>query len=208
MKKQLVLALLCLLPSAWALSQGDVAAMDKWLKPKTIFYHVEGAFSGKALISDPNGGAWADVTDRVAIDLEWDLRNGTLVHVLKIANSPTKTTNIRQGEPKCAPPAPMGPYEHWTVVEVANGPSGQPEMKVETTIPDVNVPQFCTGKPKLWKGRKIVRPEELVVVSPVMLTMPLGSSKDVKVSDDRRSVVTKKGDWTWTFTPSLTKPTA
>ncbi len=208
MKKQLLLVLTCLVSASPALPQGDVAAMDKWLKPKTIFYHVDGAFSGKALISDPNGGAWADVTDRVAIDLEWDLRNGKLVHVLKIENFPTKTTNVRQGDPKCKAPAPLGAYEHWTVLEIADGPSGQPEMKVETTIPDVNTPQFCTGKPKLWKGKKSVRPEELVVVSPVMLTMPLGNSKDVRVSDDRKSIVTRKGDWTWTFTPSLTKPAA
>ena len=68
MKKPLIAALLCLLPAGGALPQGDVAAMDKWLKPKTIFYHVDGAYSGKALVSDSNGGAWADVTDRVAFD--------------------------------------------------------------------------------------------------------------------------------------------
>jgi hypothetical protein len=208
MKKQLLLAFTCLVSASPALPQGDPAAMDKWLKPKTIFYHVDGAFSGKALISDPNGGAWADVTDRVAFDLEWDLRNGTLAHVLKIENFATKAANVRQGEPKCAPPVLRGEYEHWTVLEIATGPTGQPEMKVETTIPDVDVPQFCTGKPKRWKGRKSVRPEELVVLSPVMLTMPLGDSKDVKISSDRKSIVTKKGDWTWTFAPSLAKPPA
>ncbi len=205
MKKPLIVAILCLLPAGGAVSQ-DVAAMDKWLKPKTIFYHVEGAFSGKALVSDPNGGAWADVTDRVSLDLEWDLRNGKLVHVLKIENFPTKTVNVRQGEPKCAPPVPLGAYEHWTVLGVADGPAGQPEMRVETTIPDVNTPQFCTGKPKLWKGKKSVRPEELGVVSPVMLTMSLGNSKDVRISDDRKSIITTKNGWTWTFTPSVTKP--
>jgi hypothetical protein len=208
MKKQLLLGLLCVVCAGQALPQGDPAAMDKWLKPKTIYYHVDGAYSGKALVSDPNGGAWADVTDRVAFDLEWDLRNGTLAHVLKIENFATKAVNLRQGEPKCAAPTLKGEYEHWTVLEIANGPSGQPEMKVETTIPDVNVPQFCTGKPKLWKGKKTVRPEELVVLSPVLLTMPLGDSKDVKISSDRKSIVTTKNGWTWTFTPSLTKPSA
>jgi hypothetical protein len=206
MKKQLVLAFTCLVSASVALPQGDPAAMDKWLKPKTIFYHVDGAFAGKALISDPNGGAWADVTDRVAFDLEWDLRNGTLAHVLKIENFATKAVNLRQGEPKCAAPVLRGEYEHWTVQEIATGPTGQPEMKVETTIPDVDVPQFCTGKPKRWKGRKKVEPVELVVLSPVLLTMPLGDSKDVKLSSDRKSLVTTKNGWTWTFTPSLTKP--
>ena len=56
MKKPLIAALLCLLPAGGALPQGDVAAMDKWLKAKTIFYHVDGAYSGKALVSDSNGG--------------------------------------------------------------------------------------------------------------------------------------------------------
>jgi hypothetical protein len=206
MKKPLIVAFLCLLPAGGALPQGDVAAMDKWLKPKTIFYHVDGAYSGKALVSDPNGGAWADVTDRVAFDLEWDLRNGTLAHVLKIENFQTKIANLRQGEPKCAPPVLRGEYEHWTVLEIATGPTGQPEMKVETTIPDADVPQFCTGKPKRWKGKKNIRPEELLVQSPVLLTMPLGDSKDVKISGDKKSIVTTKNGWTWTFTPSVTKP--
>lgn len=208
MKKPLIAAFVCLLPAGGALPQGDAAAMDKWLKPKTIFYHVEGAYAGKTLVSEPNGGAWAEVTDRVAFDLEWNLRNGTLAQVLKIENFPTKTANVRQGEPKCAPPVLHGAYEHWTVLEIATGPAGQPEMKVETAVPDVDVPQFCTGKPKRWKGKKSVRPEELVVLSPVLLTMPLGPSKDVRVSDDRKSIVAVKKGWTWTFTPSVTKPSA
>ena len=208
MKKQFLLVFLCVVFAGSALPQGDVAAMDKWLKPKTIYYHVEGAYSGKALVSDSNGGAWADVTDRVAIDLEWDLRNGTLAHVLKIENFQTKLANVRQGEPKCAPPVLRGEYEHWTVLEIATGPTGQPEMKVETTIPDVDTPQFCTGKPKRWKGKKNVRPEELVVLSPVLFTMPLGDSKDVKISGDKKSIVATKNGWTWTFTPSVTKPAA
>jgi hypothetical protein len=206
MKKQLLLALVCLVSAGAALPQGDPAAMDKWLKPKTIYYHVDGAYSGKALVSDPNGGAWADVTDRVAFDLEWNLRDGMLAHVLKIENFESKAVNVRQGEPKCAPPVLRGAYEHWTVQGIATGPTGQPEMTVETTIPDVDVPQFCTGKPKRWKGRKKVEPVEFVVLSPVLLTMPLGDSKDVKISNDKRSLVTTKDGWTWTFTPSLTKP--
>jgi hypothetical protein len=208
MKKQMLLVLLCVVSAGAALPQGDPAAMDKWLKPKTIYYHVDGAYAGKALISDPNGGAWADVTDRVAIDLEWDLRNGTLAHVLKIENFESKAVNLRQGEPKCAPPVLRGPYEFATVLEIAMGSAGQPEMKIETTIPDVDVPQFCTGKPKRWKGRKNIEPVELSVVSPVMLTMNLGGSKDVRISDDRKSIVTTRNGWTWTFTPSVTKPGA
>ena len=205
MKKHLIVALTCLLPAGAALPQGDPIAMEKWTKQKTIFYHVDGAFSGKALISDPNGGAWADVTDRVVMDLEWDLINMKLVGVLKLQNFPTKTANVRQSEPKCAPPVPRGPYEHWTVLGLADGLSGQAEMKVETTIPDVDVPQFCTGKLKLYKGKKTVRPEEFSILSPVFFTMPLAPSAGMAVSADKKSLISKKNGWTWTFTPSLTK---
>ena len=207
MKKPLLAAFCCLLPAGGAVAQ-DPLALEKWTKAKTIFYRLEGSYSAKTLISEPNGGAWADVTDRVAVDFEWDLRNMKLVRVVRLENAPSKASNVRQMEPTCAPPLPRGAYEHWTVLEVASGLSGQLEMKVETTIPDVDTPQFCTGKPKAFKGRKNVRPEEVSVLSPIFLGMPLGASSDVKVSDDRKSLVMKKDGWTWTFTPSLTKPSA
>ncbi len=208
MKNHLIVALACLLPAGGALPQGDPAAMEKWTKQKTIFYHVDGAYSGKALISDPNGGAWADVTDRVVMDFEWDFINMKLGRVLKLENFPTKTANVRQGESKCAPPVPRGAYEHWTVLALADGLSGQAEMKVETTIPDVDTPQLCTGKPKLFKGKKAVHPEELNVLSPVLFTMPFSASSGMAVSADKKSLILKKNGWTWTFTPTLTKPPA
>jgi hypothetical protein len=47
-----------------------------------------------------------------------------------------------------------------------------------------------------------IRSEALVVPSPMMLGMPLNGSDGLTLSGDRKSLVVKKGGWTWTFTPS------
>jgi hypothetical protein len=33
--------------------------------------------------------------------------------------------------------------------------------------------------------------------------MPLPDSDDLRVSKDKKSLITKKDGWTWTFTPSI-----
>ena len=43
------------------------------------------------------------------------------------------------------------------------------------------------------------RPEQFVVVSPVTFGMPLPDSDDLRISTDKKSLITKKNGWTWTL---------
>ena len=63
--------------------------------------------------------------------------------------------------------------------------------------------QFCTGKNKAVPGSVKKHPEELVMLSPVMLGMPVPESDNLRISKDKKSLIHKQAGWTWTFTPTL-----
>jgi hypothetical protein len=65
--------------------------------------------------------------------------------------------------------------------------------------------QFCTGKRKAVPASRDLRPESFGVVSPVAFGMPLPDSDALRISPDKKSLITKKAGWTWTFTPSIQK---
>ncbi len=67
----------------------------------------------------------------------------------------------------------------------------------------VEVAQSCTASRKAVPAKTKTRPEELVVVLPVSFGMPLPDSDDLRISKDKKSLVTKKNGWTWTYTPTM-----
>ncbi|MGH9220620.1 MAG: hypothetical protein ACRD1W_15035 [Vicinamibacterales bacterium] len=76
-------------------------------------------------------------------------------------------------------------------------------MQVQQIYPAANVIQFCTGAPKAVAPKTETRPEQLIVVSPVIFAMPTTGNKDVTISADKKSIIVKKGGWAWTYTPSV-----
>ena len=59
------------------------------------------------------------------------------------------------------------------------------------------------GKPKAVPAKNDIRPEQFVVVSPVTFGMPLPDSDDLRISKDKKSLITKENGWTWTLTPIM-----
>jgi hypothetical protein len=86
---------------------------------------------------------------------------------------------------------------------LAAGLSGALELQVKTTYPVVEVAQSCTASLKAVAAKVNTRPEEFVVVSPVSFAMPLPDSDDLRISPDKKSLISKKKGWTWTYTPSI-----
>lgn len=74
---------------------------------------------------------------------------------------------------------------------------------MRTSYPVVDVVQFCAGNRKTVSAKTATRPEEFVVVSPVMLGMPLPDSDDLRISPEKKSLIVRKAGWTWTMTPSI-----
>jgi hypothetical protein len=168
-----------------------------------VDYHIVGVYQGRVNVSgDSNWIAYADVTDGVTIDLKWKLDEATLSGTPTFQNTKSAVTNPRNPEPKCSPPIIKGEYEHFDLQGIRQGLGGALELQVKTAYPVVEVAQFCTGARKSIPASSKVHPEELVVPSPVMLGMSLPDSDNLRISADRKSLIQKKGGWTWTFTPT------
>jgi hypothetical protein len=177
-------------------------AMMKWSSADVIKYHIVGVYSAKTDVVAGSDVGYADVTDRVVIDLTWKLSEMKLVGTPTVANEKSGVTNLANFEPKCSPPTLKGEYEHSTVLSIKEGVAGSLEMQVQQSYPAANVIQFCTGAPKAVTAKTETRPEELMVVSPMILAMGATGNKDLTISADKKSIIVKKGGWTWTYTPT------
>lgn len=185
--------------------QMDMQAMQRWGSAKVVYYAVEGSHSGSASMTATMGGM-ADVVDRVSMILEWNLSEMKLLKVTSLRNYPSEVKNLRDREPKCLPPVLKGSYEHATFLEVANGLGGAIDLKVERSYPAVDVAQSCTASRKFIPAEKKTSVESMAVPSPVMLAMGMPSSPQLSYSADKKSMIVRNGNWTWTFTPSTTPP--
>jgi len=183
--------------------QIDMEAMMRWSSADVVRYHIVGVYQAQTnVISGSNAIGYADVTDRVVIDLKWKLSESKLAGTPTFLNEKSAVKNLRDYEPKCRPPVLKGEYEHWELLGIKDGLGGALELQVQTTYPAAEVAQFCTGKNKSVPGSVKKQPEELVVPSPVMFGMPLPDSDNLRISKDKKSLIHKEGGWTWTFTPT------
>jgi hypothetical protein len=186
--------------------QMDMEVMMRWGSARVVTYHIVGVYEGRANVV--GGSKWigyADVTDRVEIDLVWDLPESKLVGTPAFRNTKSGVKNLRGFEPKCLPPTLTGEYEHYDLQGIKEGLGGSLEAQVLTIYPGAQVPQFCTGKPDTVPASRNLRPEGFTVISPVAFGMGVPDSDDLRISPDKKSLITKQAGWTWTFTPSILK---
>jgi hypothetical protein len=177
--------------------------MPRGTSADVITYRIVGVYSAKTdVVAGSSDVGYADVTDRVVIDLTWKLSEMKLVGTPTVANEKSGVTNLANFEAKCSPPTLKGEYEHSTVLSIKEGLAGSLDMQVQRSYPAANVIQFCTGAPKAVAAKTETQPEELTVVSPMIFAMPATGNKDVTVSPDEKSIIVKKGGWTWTYTPT------
>lgn len=183
--------------------QMDMEAMQRWGSAKLVYYAVEGVHSGASSMTATMGGV-ADVVDRVSMTFEWNLAEARLMKVTSLKNYPSEVKNLRDREPKCLPPVLKGPYEEMTVLEVVSGLGGAIDLKTEHSYPAVDVAQFCTASRKSIPADKKTSVKSMAVPSPMLIAMGAPSSEKLSYSADRKSLIVKDGNWTWTFTPSTT----
>jgi hypothetical protein len=192
------------LPAPAQDQQMDMEAMMHWAGADIVRYHIVGVYQAQTnVIGGSNAIGYADVTDRVVIDLKWKLTESKLVGTPTFLNEKSVVKNLHDYESKCRPPVLKGEYEHWELLGVKDGLGGALELQVQTTYPEADVAQFCTGKNKTVPGSVKKYPEELAVLSPVMFGMPLPDSDNLRISKDKKSLIHKQDGWTWTFTPTL-----
>ncbi len=194
-------------PSALAEAMEAAESAQFWTSAEVVHYHIVGEYQGTPYItSEPGqGAALASVTDRVVIDMDWKLSEARLVGTPIFQNSKSVVTNPRDPEPGCLPPVVRGDYEHFELLGVKDGLGGAIELSVQTTFPVVDVAQVCTGGRKSVPAGRDIRPEQLFVPSPMLLGTTPQASDNISVSADKKSMIHRKGDWAWTFTPSIRK---
>ena len=195
---------LCLLGASAAAhtQQMDMDAMMKWGAADLIRYHVVGVYQAKTSIAS-DGSGQGEISDRVVFDFTWKLSEMKLVGTPTFQNTKSAVGKLSDREPSCLPPVLKGEYEHYELLGIKDGLGGALELQVTTTYPVVEVAQNCTASRKAVPAKTKTRPEEFVVVSPVTFAMPLPDSDTLRVSADKKSLITKKDGWTWTLTPSL-----
>ena len=189
-----------------AQAQMDTEAMMRWGSAKVVGYQIVGVYEGKAnVVGGSKWSGFADVTDRVEIELDWDLANMKLVGTPTFRNSKSSAKNLVNYEPKCRAPVLKGEYEHYDLQGIKGSPDGNLELQVLTVYPGADVATFCTGKNEAVPASRKLRPEPFVVLSPVVLGMRPPDTDQLRISPDKKSMITKKDGWTWTFTPSVRK---
>jgi hypothetical protein len=202
----LVAAALSCAPLLAQAQQMDTAVMARWASAKVVGYRIVGVYEGR--VNVVGGSKWigyADVTDRVEIDLAWDPAGSKLVGTPTFRNTKSVVSNLRNFESKCVPPVLKGVYEHYDLQGIKESPDGNLEVQVLTIYPGAEVAQLCTGTREAVPAKRDLRSQEFGVISPVAFGMQLPDSDALRISPDKKSLITKKDGWTWTFTPSIQK---
>lgn len=185
--------------------QIDMQAMARWSNAKVVRYHISGVYQARTVIAHKEAGGQGDVTDKVTVDLDWNLRENKIVGRPTFQNAKSEVKNLRNVETSCPPPTPKGEYEHISVTAVQSSEGQRVELKGATSFPLMDVTANCQGS---WVKRTVAATQEpsnvfLPIPAPMMLVLPAGSSGNVRVSPDKKSFVLNAGDWTWTYTPSV-----
>jgi hypothetical protein len=182
----------------------DVSAIAKWTAAKVVRYRMVGVYEGPAVIAYREPAGSATVTDRVEIELDWDLRANAIVGEPTITNAATEVRELRNVHSSCPAPVPSGPYDHLELKTVTASGGGL-ELKGTRSFPSVRVVAGCQGvqEPRTvqpWEQEVVDR---MLVPSPLMLAAPAGSDRNLTLSADKASFTIKGGAWTWTYTPAL-----
>jgi hypothetical protein len=184
----------------------DPAMIARWAKASVVHYRMIGVYEGATVIADREPAGTATVTDRVELELDWDLKAGALVGTATFVNGDSHLRDLRNIDRSCPAPTPEGSYEHITVASV-RGANGSLELTGTRAFPSVRVVAGCLGvqEPRTVPAWRQDVVERLVVPSPLLLAAPAGSDPNLTVSADRTSFTIANGPWTWTFMPTLVR---
>jgi hypothetical protein len=179
--------------------------MMKWASVTIVHYDVVGEFKGEATIMNAGGGQIerGQVADRVEFGFDWNQQTMDFVGQPKIQNFPS-TLGAVKAIPSCPAAKPSGPYEHWTVLGMKSA-AGSVQLSVRTDYAPGQMPVVCGGSWKTVPASSTTETELWGVPAATLMAMPLPPSGAVIKSKDGKSLISKTGEWTWTFTPRPVK---
>lgn len=192
-----------------AAAQFDMAAIQKWGAAKVVHYQIVGAYHAQTPLAPGKMAPHAliEVTDRVTVEFDWDVRASALVGEARVTNAPSQVLSANSGMAKeCPPPSVKGPYEHIDVTAVVPGPAGL-ALKGTRSYPAAGIsseaPASCAQQQVAASKAEVS--EVLAVTSPMLALMPNGANPNLAVAPDKKSYTLKVQGWNWTYTPSIVK---
>jgi len=199
--KALAFALAIIMPAlAQAGEQIDQAVLMKWVSVVQVKYTIVGRFEGPDTMIVDEGGGYADVKDRVEIELVWDQTTAKLVGQPVFKNFPTEVSNVRDFEKTCRAPILSSAYEHYTI-EKFDDSQGAPSITSTRTYAAADSAQSCTGGRQLIPAKKVQDVNMYLLPQPIQLAVPQASQdSNVTVDPKTSTIVLKKDGWTWTHT--------
>lgn len=192
----------CLMSASAYAQQIDMAQVLKWDHTKVVRYHIEGVFQQWASVSHADTASQGNVTDRVTIDLDWDLKKNQFVGTPTFANAKTSVDGLRNLYPPCKPPVLKGDFD---VLEmsglVADGE--RIVVKGRKSYPPADVALDCPGGLSLRAspGKQEEVTEYLAIPEPALLAIGQ-STQNIIISADRKTFSIKANGWIWTYTPT------
>jgi hypothetical protein len=147
-----------------------------------------------------------DVTDRVTLEFDWDVRANAVIGQPRFVNSASQVAGASSVQGTCPPPTVEGTYEHLDVTAVAPHAAGL-ALTGARSYPAAGIsseaPATCEQKQVAAEEERVT--ELVTVASPMMLVMPSGANPNLSVAADRKSFTLEVKGWSWTYTPSIVK---
>lgn len=193
-------------PGLRAQQQVDMDTIMRWSTAKVVSYRIVGVYTGPTTIAYDQASGQADVTDRVVIELRWDIQENRMVGQPKVENAASEVTNFRNGQAGCAAPVVHGAYEHFEVTQVAPGDGDMVELTGMTSFPEVEITD-CSGQEerRTVAAKQATSVVHLPIAAPMLLgmpEMPPTGDMTLTVSPDKKSFGLKLKGWSWTYTPT------
>lgn len=185
-----------------ATAQIDTDVMQKWMTVTVVHYSVTGEYAADTMVVNAGTNGIADVRDRVEIGFDYDQTTAKLVGEPTFKNFASEVGSLRNGAEGCTPPTLHGAYEHFTLMTLQEGLSGQLEMIAQRDYAAADMPRVCTDGPEAVAARSVTETDSFVVPGVMILAMPLDSNGGLTVSADRATITRIADGWTWTYTPT------
>jgi hypothetical protein len=186
--------------------QLDMPAVAKWSAARVVRYQITGTYQGTTPIAPRAAYGALEVTDRVTVELDWDIRANAVLGTARFTNAPSVVARTTPGKADCPPPTIEGTYEHFEVTAAVAHPAGL-ELKGTRSYPGADIPSqwpaSCTTKRTAATREDVT--EIVAIPSPMLLVTPAGANPNLTVAADRRSFTMKGQAWSWTYTPTLVK---
>ncbi len=183
-------------------------AVDDWSKVEIVHFEVVGEVADKHVQIPPiDADLYADVSERVTLSFDWNMKTNALVGVPSFQNHPASATNLVGMEQGCPTGKLNGPYEHFDIVEIKQSGAGNAiELVGQRVHPDTMVADSCGSNLRLFKGAVSPVTEYIGAPNPEIFAYAkmIPADSPIKVSPDGKSIVMTalNNNWIWTYTPT------